>query len=407
VKEQYITVLGATGSIGRSTLDVIRRNPGLRVYALTANRNWQRLLELAKACQPEVLVMADPEAAEQLTRAVQCAGLPSRITSGEQALCEVASHHSVTTVMAAIVGGAGLPPVLAAARAGKKILLANKEALVMAGPLFLKEARDHGATILPVDSEHNALFQCLPQHAVSGSGAVDWSAHGVKKLTLTASGGPFREWSRDQMKLATPEQAVAHPNWSMGAKISVDSATLMNKGLEVIEASLLFSMPQASIDVVIHPESIVHSLVHYVDGSVLAQAGRPDMRTPIAHALAWPERISSGVEPLDLVAVSRLRFQAPDLERFPCLALAFEALRKGESAPTVLNAANEVAVEAFLAGRIGFMAIPELVRKVMDAHECRPLQALADVYDIDNWARRNARDLLQAVVDSDVGSHNG
>lgn len=360
---QRITILGATGSIGVSTLDVLARHPErYSVYALSAH---SRVEELAAQCErfrPARAVVGSAAAAEQLGALLRAKGLRTEVEYGEQALCAIASAAEVDAVMAAIVGAAGLAPTLAAARAGKKVLLANKEALVMSGQLFMDAVHDSGAVLLPIDSEHNAIFQCLPH----GYGRAPEAA-GVAKVLLTASGGPFLTRAVETLDAVTPEQACKHPNWVMGRKISVDSATMMNKGLEVIEAHWLFGAPADQIEVVIHPQSVIHSMVSYVDGSVLAQLGNPDMRTPIAHALAWPERIASGVDQLDLTRMGGLQFERPDFVRFPCLALAFDALRAGGTAPALLNAANEVAVQAFLEQRIGFRQIDRVIAHVMDA----------------------------------------
>ncbi|MEO0319151.1 MAG: hypothetical protein RL404_2828 [Pseudomonadota bacterium] len=387
---QSITILGATGSIGVSTLDVVARHPDrYRVYALTAHSKVDELAQQCERFRPEVAVVGSAEGAQRLDTLLKAKGVRTEVAHGEQALCAVASADACTTVMAAIVGAAGLQPTLAAARAGKKVLLANKEALVMSGQLFMDVVADSGATLLPIDSEHNAIFQCLP---------LDYSRapsdHGIRKILLTASGGPFL--NRDIATLAevTPEQAVAHPNWSMGRKISVDSATMMNKGLEVIEAHWLFGAAPAQIEVVIHPQSVIHSMVSYADGSVLAQLGNPDMRTPIAHALAYPERIDSGVAPLDFSCIAQLEFRPPDYERFPCLKLAFDALEAGGTAPAVLNAANEVAVEAFLDRRIGFRKIPDLIAQVMDRLPAVPADGLERLLAQDRAARECARGLM-------------
>jgi 1-deoxy-D-xylulose-5-phosphate reductoisomerase len=356
-----ITVLGSTGSIGVSTLDVVARHPDkYRVVALTANRDVAGLLAQCERFSPKVAVMADEPSALRLAEALAGKGIPTEVLCGLRGLETVAAMREAEYVMAAIVGAAGLLPALAAVRAGKRVLLANKEALVMAGRLFMREAEEHAAEILPIDSEHNAIFQCLPPDR-----GVGLEVRGVKRILLTASGGPFRVTPLQALKQVTPAQACAHPNWEMGRKISVDSATMMNKGLEVIEAHWLFRAPAEQITVVLHPQSVIHSLVEYVDGSVLAQLGNPDMRTPIAHALAWPERIESGVSSLDLFQIARLDFEAPDLLRFPCLRLAFEAVHTGGSAPAILNAANEVAVAAFLDERLPFTAIPEVVEETL------------------------------------------
>ncbi len=387
---QQITVLGATGSIGLSTLDVIARHPErYQAFALTG---YSRMAELEQLCvrhRPQFAVVADEAGAGRLQAALNAAGLPTRVLVGEDALCEVASHPQVDAVMAAIVGAAGLKPTLAAVRAGKKVLLANKEALVMSGALFMQAVREHGATLLPIDSEHNAIFQCLPGDYGRGLAAV-----GVRRILLTASGGPFRETPLDQLEKVSPEQACAHPNWSMGRKISVDSASMMNKGLELIEACWLFDARPAQVEVVIHPQSVIHSLVDYVDGSVLAQLGNPDMRTPIANALAWPERIDSGVAPLDLFAVARLDFQRPDEQRFPCLRLARQAAEVGGCAPARLNAANEVAVAAFLERRICFPEIARIIEDTLDREPSAAVENLDAVLAADARARALANDWL-------------
>jgi 1-deoxy-D-xylulose-5-phosphate reductoisomerase len=363
---QRITVLGATGSIGVSTLDVVARHPGrYAVYALSAH---SRVEELAAQCvqfRPARAVVGTAAAADRLAALLRAAGVKTEVEWGEQALCSIASAPEVDSVMAAIVGAAGLAPTLAAARAGKKILLANKEALVMSGQLFMDAVHESGAVLLPIDSEHNAIFQSMPQFG-GRVPAVREQAAGVAKILLTASGGPFLTRDVATLDAVTPEQACKHPNWSMGRKISVDSATMMNKGLEVIEAHWLFGAPADQIEVVIHPQSVIHSMVSYVDGSVLAQLGNPDMRTPIAHALAYPERIASGVAQLDLTQIATLQFEKPDFARFPCLALAFDALRAGGTAPALLNAANEVAVQAFLDRKIGFRQIDRVIAQVVD-----------------------------------------
>ncbi|QAU34623.1 1-deoxy-D-xylulose-5-phosphate reductoisomerase [Janthinobacterium sp. 17J80-10] len=389
---QTITILGSTGSIGVSTLDVIARHPDrYRVFALTAH---SRVAELAQQCRqfrPQVAVVGSAAAAKELADLLREMGLPTQVEYGQHALCAVASAAGCDTVMAAIVGAAGLEPSLAAARAGKKLLLANKEALVMSGQMFMDAVNENGATLLPIDSEHNAIFQCLPQSF--GRAPED---HGVAKIVLTASGGPFLRRDVATLEAVTPEEAVAHPNWVMGRKISVDSATMMNKGLEVIEAHWLFGAPAEKIEVLIHPQSVIHSMVSYVDGSLLAQLGNPDMRTPIAHALAYPERIASGVEPVDLVKIGQLHFLAPDFQRFPCLKLAYDALNEGGSTAAVLNAANEVAVQAFLDREIGFRKIDQLIHRVMDRLPGRAVSGLEDLLEQDREARRLARDCLIA-----------
>ena len=342
-----LTILGSTGSIGVNTLDVIARHPGeFRVVALSGNRNVSGLTSQCLEYCPEYAVMHDPDAAAALQRTLQAANSPTRVLSGMEGLQTVAALPQNDYVMAAIVGAAGLLPTLDAVRTARRVLLANKEALVMAGALFMDEVRRYGTELLPIDSEHNALFQCLSPGFTDGLSTV-----GVERLLLTGSGGPFRELPLGSFDDVTPEQACAHPNWNMGKKISVDSATMMNKGLEVIEACWLFDATPQQVQVVVHPQSIIHSMVEYSDGSILAQLGNPDMRTPIAHALAWPRRMSSGVSSLDLFQLGRLDFQAPDYKRFPCLRLAFEALERGGTAPTILNAANEIAVQAFLERR--------------------------------------------------------
>ncbi|WP_060481760.1 1-deoxy-D-xylulose-5-phosphate reductoisomerase [Pseudomonas sp. NBRC 111119] len=388
---QRITVLGATGSIGLSTLDVIARHPDrYQVFALTGYSRIDELLELCVRHRPVFAVVPEAEAAARLRTGLAAAGCATEVLEGEAGLCQVASASEVDAVMAAIVGAAGLRPTLAAVEAGKKVLLANKEALVMSGALFMDAVRRSGAVLLPIDSEHNAIFQCMPADYARGLGAV-----GVRRILLTASGGPFRETPAEALLEVTPEQACAHPNWSMGRKISVDSASMMNKGLELIEACWLFDAAPADVEVVVHPQSVIHSLVDYVDGSVLAQLGNPDMRTPIANALAWPERIASGVAPLDLFSIARLDFQAPDELRFPCLRLARQAAEAGHSAPAVLNAANEVAVEAFLARRIRFPDIASMIEQVLDQEPVVPLPSLAAVFAADQRARELAREWLR------------
>jgi|TARA_B110000046_G_scaffold88496_1_gene96565 1-deoxy-D-xylulose-5-phosphate reductoisomerase len=390
---QWITVLGATGSIGSSTLDVIRRHPTrYRVYALTGFSRIKELVDAALEFCPRYLVVPTEAAAKQtrdLLNQVATGLKTCEVLVGESALLKVSSDADVDMVMAAIVGAAGLVPTLAAAKAGKRVLLANKEALVMAGPLFMQAIRDNNAELLPIDSEHNAIFQSLPENY-----ADDFEKHGIEKILLTASGGPFRNRSKDELSKVTPAQAVAHPNWSMGAKISVDSATLMNKGLELIEACFLFNCRADQVQVVVHPQSVIHSMVQYNDGSVIAELGQPDMRTPIAYGMAWPERIDAGVKHLDLFEISRLDFTEPDHETFPCLNLAKDAFDKGGIAPAVLNAANEIAVAAFLAEQIGFLAIPELITRVMAMCPDKTVQSLADVLAADQWAREQANNLL-------------
>lgn len=378
-----LTILGSTGSIGVSTLDVVARYPDrYRVVALSANRDVAGLLQQCRQFRPEYAVMADPVSARELNRQLQADGVDTQVLEGVEGLQTVAGLDQVDQVMAAIVGAAGLLPAMAAARAGKRILLANKEALVVAGALFMEEVARHGAQILPIDSEHNAVFQCLPADFPRGLDVV-----GVRRILLTASGGPFRSATPEQLASVTPEQACTHPNWDMGRKISVDSATMMNKGLEVIEACWLFHATPDRIDVVLHPQSVIHSMVEYADGSVLAQLGNPDMRTPIAHALAWPERIDSGVSSLDLFQVARLDFEAPDLQRFPCLRLAYQAIDRGDSAPAILNAANEVAVAAFLNERLGFLDIPRIIEATLSSTVVEPFSNLQQVLEVDRQAR--------------------
>ena len=385
-----VTVLGATGSIGLSTLDVIRRHPGrFGVYALTANASVEEMASLCREFLPEYAVMVEAGAAVEL--ADRLSDLPQiSVLQGEAGLCEVAASEAVDTVMAAIVGAAGLPPTLAAVRAGKRVLLANKEALVMSGQLFMDAVAASDAELLPIDSEHNAIFQCLPADRVR-----DPRGAGVTRILLTASGGPFRNHSAEALKTVSPAQACAHPNWSMGQKISVDSATLMNKGLELIEACWLFNTDPSRIEIHVHPESIIHSMVEYADGSVLAQMGSPDMRTPIANGLAWPERIEAGVAPLDLFAIGRFHFERPDLDRFPCLRLAAEAFQAGGTAPAVLNAANEEAVAAFLAGTLGFTDIPVIIERTLAATEVVAGDSFEIIFAKDAEARRYAREQIR------------
>ncbi|NDC08721.1 MAG: 1-deoxy-D-xylulose-5-phosphate reductoisomerase [Oxalobacteraceae bacterium] len=387
---QSLTILGATGSIGVSTLDVVARHPDrYRVFALTGQTRIDVLAEQCAQFHPEVAVVVDADAAVRLQKLIRDRGLKTKVVYGEQALCEVASAGACDTVMAAIVGAAGLGPSLAAANAGKKLLLANKEALVISGQLFMDAVATSGSTLLPIDSEHNAIFQCLP----IGYQRVP-PQHGIRKILLTASGGPFLDRDLSSFDSITPEQAVAHPNWSMGRKISVDSATMMNKGLEVIEAHWLFGASASQIEVVIHPQSVIHSMVAYADGSVLAQLGNPDMRTPIAHALAYPERIDSGVDAIDLAGIGQLNFRQPDRERFPCLQLAFDALNIGGSAPAVLNAANEVAVQAFLDRQISFSRISSLIAETLSRIPAAAVDTLESLLEQDTKAREQARALL-------------
>ena len=381
-----ITLLGATGSIGASALDVIARHPErYEVFALTAHRQNDALFELCRRFRPAYAVTATAEAALALCAKLAEASVPTEVLHGSEGLIAVAEAPEVDSVLAAIVGAAGLVPTLAAVKAGKQLLLANKEALVMAGQLFMAEVVRSGTVLLPIDSEHNAIYQSITRYVSN-----NLSACGVRKIILTASGGPFRTASLKSLESVTPEQACAHPNWSMGRKISVDSATLMNKGLEVIEAHWLFDMPPECIDVVVHPQSVIHSLVEYVDGSTLAQLGNPDMRTPIAYALAYPERIDAGVKPLDLFEVAQLTFERPDRQRFPCLDLAYQALRASASAPAVLNAANEVAVEAFLEQRLPFMRISDVIAATLEQMTPQAAESIGHILEIDRQARQIA-----------------
>ena len=387
-----VTVLGATGSIGASTLDVIARHPDrYRVFALTANFNIDKLAELAVQYRPRYVV-ANNGGAAQLRMRLATVAPDTEVLSGGEGLQFVAAHPDADVVVAAIVGAAGLEPTMAAVKAGKQILLANKESLVMAGPLFMQAVAESGAVLLPVDSEHNAIFQCMPADYRRGLSTV-----GVRRILLTGSGGPFRDTPLAALDQVTPAQAIAHPNWSMGPKISVDSATMMNKGLELIEACWLFDAKPEQVQIVVHPQSVIHSMVEYVDGSVLAQLGNPDMRTPIAHALAWPERIDSGVGALDLIAQGRLDFRAPDFERFPCLRLAIEAIRRGGTAPALLNAANEEAVTAFLDNRLPFTAIARVIEHVLtEIAESEP-HTLEEVQTADRAARELAVAFIRSI----------
>ena len=388
-----ITLLGATGSIGTSTLDVVSQHADrYQIYALTANTNIESMAKLCEQWRPKFAVMKDVKSATKLHDKLSAKNISTQVLNGEAGLLQVVETDEVDCVVAAIVGAAGLVPTLAAAKAGKRVLLANKEALVMSGKLFIDTARENDAVLMPVDSEHNAIFQCmpycLPEHSFSAKRSNTEAATGIKKIFLTASGGPFRIFTQEQLQAVTPEQAVNHPNWDMGKKISVDSATLMNKGLELIEAYWLFDMDISDIEVVVHPQSVIHSMVTYTDGSVLAQLGNPDMRTPIAHALAWPERISSGVEPLDIFEVAKLDFEKPDLDRFPCLRLCYEAIEMGGSATIVLNAANEVAVAAFLDEKVSFNDIAKLIEQTLkQAIIVNDVSSLEAILDADALAR--------------------
>jgi len=381
-----LTLLGATGSIGISTLDVVSRHKDkYEIVALTANRNIDLLVEQCKTWQPKYAVIADHDLAESLMTTLTSRGIDTEVLSGAEGLEYVAALPEAHYVMAAIVGAAGLLPTLAAAKAGKRVLLANKESLVMSGKLFMDTIHESGAELLPIDSEHNAIFQSMPVNFIDGL-----TETGVEKIFLTASGGPFRSTPIDELEAVTPEQACAHPNWDMGRKISVDSATMMNKGLEVIEACWLFDTGPEKIQVVLHPQSIIHSLVQYVDGSVLAQLGNPDMRTPIAHALAWPDRIDSGVDSLNLFDVAHLDFEIPDMKRFPCLRLAFEAMTAGGTATAILNAANEVAVDMFLNKQIKYTGIPQVVEATLEKIPAVSADSIETVLAADAEARRFA-----------------
>ena len=393
-----LTILGSTGSVGANTLDVVARNAGAyTVVALTAAKNDAKLLAQCLEHRPRYAVVMDAAGAERLRAGLKGKGADTEVLQGPEALVRVATLPEVDAVMAAIVGAAGLPATIAAARAGKDVLLANKEALVMSGELFMRAVAEGGARLLPVDSEHSAIFQSLPDDFACGR-AGELERAGVRRILLTASGGPFRTTPLERLAGVTPEQACAHPNWVMGRKISVDSATMMNKGLEVIEAHWLFGAPLASIEVVVHPQSVIHSMVEYRDGSVMAQLGAPDMRTPIACALAWPRRIEAGVEPLDFTTLGKLEFERLDIARFPCVRLAGEAIRRGGTAPAALNAANEIAVESFLDGRLGFSAIPRVIENVLADHAVEELDTLERVYAADLEARALARRLIARGV---------
>lgn len=389
-----ICILGATGSIGISTLDVVASHTHkYKIVALSANSQVERLFEQCQQYQPEYAVMANKKAAEELETKLKSNKSSVQVLSGIEGLEKIASLPQVDYVMAAIVGAAGLKPTLAAARAGKRILLANKEALVMSGQIFMDEVKKNNAELLPIDSEHNAIFQCLPDNYDKGL-----AESGITKILLTGSGGPFRTKALNELENITPDEACAHPNWNMGRKISVDSATMMNKGLEIIEACWLFNTNPDNIQVVVHPQSVIHSMVQYSDGSVLAQLGQPDMRTPIAHALAWPERIESGVEKLDFFSISKLEFEQPDYERFPCLRLAEESIRKGGTAPAILNAANEIAVASFLDGELKFSDIAYIVEKTLTNLTSRPADSLTEILEDDLRARKEAEQLVKFRV---------
>ncbi len=387
---QQVTILGSTGTIGQQTLDVIARHPDrYRVFALAANNKADMMLRQCLEVQPAYAVLLDKSAARQLSDLLKQHNVKTQVLDGIHAFEQIASDPEVDIVMAAIVGAAGLRPAMAAARAGKKILLANKETLVMAGSLFMQAVAENGATLLPIDSEHNAIFQVMPSqrhpHLADG---------GVSKIILTASGGPFRRLSLGELAEVTPERALKHPNWVMGAKITIDSATLMNKGLEVIEAHWLFNARPDQIEVVVHPQSVIHSMVEYVDGSVLAQLGNPDMRTPIAYAMGYPERIESGVPSLNLLEIAKLEFEAPDTKRFPCLQLAYDALKTGGTAPAALNAVNEVAVAAFLKHEIGFLDIPAMIAAALAQISAEPVSSLEQLILMDAQARQFALDWI-------------
>jgi 1-deoxy-D-xylulose-5-phosphate reductoisomerase len=385
---QNITILGSTGTIGKQTLDVIARHPHLyKAYALAANSNVSALFEQCVQYKPSFAVMLSEKAAHELRCQLQTYGSSTQVLAGINGLEQVSSDDNVHTVMAAIVGAAGLKPAMAAAKAGKRILLANKETLVMAGSLFMQAVKAGGATLLPIDSEHNAIFQVMPPQANIHAPSGGIENHGIKKIILTASGGPFRQYTQQQLEHVTLELALQHPNWVMGAKITIDSATLMNKGLEVIEAHWLFNAKPSQIEVVVHPQSIIHSMVEYVDGSILAQLGNPDMRTPIAYALAYPARIDSGVASLNLLEIAKLTFEAPDTKRFPCLQLAYDALALDGTAPAILNAVNEVAVAAFLNHQIHFLDISKLIEKALNAIQVVPVTSLEQLIAVDSEAR--------------------
>jgi len=391
-----LTVLGATGSIGQSTLDVVRRHPQrFKVVALTAQRSVDQMARLCAEFDPRYAVLTDADRALELQHRLTAIGLDTEVLAGEAAQVEVAALTEVDCVMAAIVGAAGLLPTLAAVRAGKRVLLANKEALVVSGRLFMDEVLRSGATLLPIDSEHNAIYQSLPDAIQTTLGRCDLAGAGVRHILLTGSGGPFRQTPLEQLPQQTPAQACAHPNWSMGRKISVDSATMMNKGLEYVEAKWLFNAGREQLQVVIHPQSVIHSMVQYQDGSVIAQLGQPDMRTPIAHAMAYPERISSGVEPLDFLTVGQLTFDEPDFARYPCLKLAIEACHQGQSATTVLNAANEVCVAAFLDGRIGFTQIAEINERMLQHHPFTEVDELESLLALDRRVRARTQQWIR------------
>ncbi|TCK01411.1 1-deoxy-D-xylulose 5-phosphate reductoisomerase [Volucribacter psittacicida] len=390
-----ITILGSTGSIGKSTLSVIEHNPQqYQVFALVGGKNVSLMLQQCLQFKPHFVALADAQAAKALQQQLVAYQSSTKVLSGISAICELAAHSDVDQVMAAIVGAAGLLPTLAAIKAGKRVLLANKEALVTCGGLFMQQVRQHKAELLPVDSEHNAIFQALPLAAQQQIGFCPLSSLGISKIVLTGSGGPFRHKPLTEFAEITPAQAVAHPNWSMGKKISVDSATMMNKGLEYIEARWLFNASQDEMEVIIHPQSIIHSMVRYLDGSVLAQMGNPDMRTPIAHSMAYPQRIKAGVAPLDFYQLDGLTFMPPDYQRYPCLQLAIEAFQAGQYATTAINAANEIAVEAFLAAQIKFTDIARVNQYVVETISPQKIEAVEQVIEVDHLARETARQYI-------------
>ena len=389
-----ITILGSTGSIGCSTLAIIRQNPDLfKAFALTGGQNVGKMTEQCLEFRPNYVAMADEEAAQQLRKNLVDLKLNIEVFHGQQAICDLAELTEVDMVMAAIVGAAGLKPTLAAIKKGKRILLANKESLVTCGHLFMQAVKQYGAQLLPVDSEHNAIFQSLPSEVQQNLGFANLADYGITKIVLTGSGGPFRDLPLNQLTTVTPEQAVAHPNWSMGKKISVDSATMMNKGLEYIEARWLFNASEEEMEIIIHPQSIIHSMVRYQDGSVIAELGIPDMCTPIAYAMSYPARISSSVPALDFTQISSLTFSQPDFNRYPCLKLAIEAFNQGQAATTALNAANEIAVAAFLQNKIGFMDIAKQVATVLETLDFPEPTTIEDVFTIDLWARQTCANL--------------
>ena len=398
-QKQLLVILGATGSIGLSTLDVVSRNKELfDVFVLAAGQNAKKMAELCIEHEPLYAIMATQQAAEQLSAYLANTQCQTLVMHGEQAMCDLCAHPDVDVVMSAIVGAAGLLPTLSAVEAGKKVLLANKESLVMSGQLFIDKVKQHKATLLPIDSEHNAIFQCLPSSLQSAKGDQNLQQHGVSKILLTGSGGPFLTRDINTLKDVTVSEAVAHPNWSMGQKISVDSATMMNKGLEFIEAKWLFNCDTSDIDVVIHPQSIIHSMVQYHDGSILAQMGNPDMRTPIAHALAYPERINAGVKPLNFSDICDFSFTKPDFSRYPNLQLAIDACSAGQGATTTVNAANEIAVSAFLNGKIGFTDIYKINAQTLEAATYTNVQSLDEILECDKLARISASEFITKVA---------